>query len=57
MDHILRDSHGSAVGIAIGYGLDDLTVGVRVPVDSIIFTSYSPNRLWDPPPQKTNSVA
>jgi hypothetical protein len=28
-------SHGSAVGIATGYGLDDRGVGVRVPVKAI----------------------
>jgi hypothetical protein len=30
----IRKSHGSAVGIAIGYGLDGRGVGVRVPVGS-----------------------
>jgi hypothetical protein len=40
----------SSVGIATGYGLDDLTIGVRVPVVSIIFTSpHGPDRLWGPP--------
>jgi hypothetical protein len=28
----LKGSRGSVVGIATGYGLDDLGVGVRVPV-------------------------
>jgi hypothetical protein len=32
-------SRGSVVGIATGYGLDDRGVGVRVPVESIIFSS------------------
>jgi hypothetical protein len=40
---------GSAVGIAIGYGLDDRGVGVRVSIGSSIFTSpYRPGQLWDP---------
>jgi hypothetical protein len=30
---------GSGVGIATGYGLDDLGVGVRVPVGTRIFSS------------------
>jgi hypothetical protein len=39
-------SRDSSVGIAIGCGLDDLRVGVRVPVGSIIFSSpRCPNRL------------
>jgi hypothetical protein len=39
----------SVVGIAIGYGLDDRGVGVRVPVGSRIFSSPScPDRLWGP---------
>jgi hypothetical protein len=28
-----HESHGSSVGIATGYGLDDRRVGVRVPVE------------------------
>jgi hypothetical protein len=37
-------------GIAIGYGLDDREVGVRVPVGSRIVSSpRRPNRLWGPP--------
>jgi hypothetical protein len=37
---------GSAVGIAIGYGLDDRGVGVRVPVGSRTFTCpHRPDRL------------
>jgi hypothetical protein len=48
-------SHGSTVGIATGYGLDDQGVGVRVPVGSKIFTSpYHPDRLWGPPNLLTN---
>jgi hypothetical protein len=42
-------SQCSVVGIATGYGLNDLGVGVRVPVGSIIF--HFPNRphqLWGP---------
>jgi hypothetical protein len=35
------------VGIATGYGLHDRGGGVRVPVESRIFTSpYRPDRLW-----------
>jgi hypothetical protein len=42
-------SHGSAMGIATGYRLDDWGVGVRVPVEPRIFTSpYYPDRLWGP---------
>jgi hypothetical protein len=42
-------SRDSAVGRATGYGLDDRRVGVRVPVESRIF-SYPrrPDRLWGP---------
>jgi hypothetical protein len=40
----------SAVGIAIGYGLEDRVVGVRVTVGSSIFSSpRRPDRLWGPP--------
>jgi hypothetical protein len=39
----------SVVGIANGYGLDDRGVGVRVPVESRIFSPRSPDRLWGPP--------
>jgi hypothetical protein len=40
----------SSVDIATGYGLDDLGVGVEVPVGSRIFSSLRrPDRLWDPP--------
>jgi hypothetical protein len=40
----------SIVGIAMGYGLDDRGVGVRVLVESRIFTSpCCPDRLWGPP--------
>jgi hypothetical protein len=43
-------SRDSAVGIAIGYGLDDGVVGVRVPVGSRIFSSpHRPDRLRGPP--------
>jgi hypothetical protein len=33
--------YGSAVGIATGYWLDDLEVGIRVPIGSRIFTKSS----------------
>jgi hypothetical protein len=37
----------SVAGIATGYGLDDRELGVRVPVESNIFTSSRhPDRLW-----------
>jgi hypothetical protein len=40
----------SSVGIAIGYGLDDRGVGVRVPEGSRIFSSPDcPDWLWGPP--------
>jgi hypothetical protein len=42
--------HCSAVGIATGYGLDERGVGVRVSVESEMFTSpHSPDRLWAHP--------
>jgi hypothetical protein len=45
---ILR-SRESVVGIAIGYGLDDRGIGVRVPVGSRIFCSpRRPDRLRGP---------
>jgi hypothetical protein len=48
----------SVVGIAIGYGLDDRGVGVRVPVGSRIFTSpRPPDRLWGPPNLLANDTA
>jgi hypothetical protein len=43
-------SRDSAVGIAIGCGLEDREVGVRVPVRLRIFSSpRRPERLWGPP--------
>jgi hypothetical protein len=43
-------SRDSAVGIATAYWLDDLEVGVGVPVGSRSFTSpCRPDRLWGPP--------
>jgi hypothetical protein len=39
----------SVVGIATGYELDDRGVGVRVPVESRIFSSpRRPDLLWGP---------
>jgi hypothetical protein len=39
-----------SVGIATGYGLDEWEIGVRVPVDSRIFTfPCRPDLLWGPP--------
>jgi hypothetical protein len=43
-------SRDSAVGIVIGYGLDDRDVGVPVPVGPGILSSpCCPGRLWGPP--------
>jgi hypothetical protein len=40
----------NVVGIATGYGLEDLWVGVRVPVGpKILSLPRRPDRLWDPP--------
>jgi hypothetical protein len=37
----------SIVGIATGYGLDDRGVGIRVPVESRIFSTLRrPDQLW-----------
>jgi hypothetical protein len=45
----VSSSRGSAVGIATGYGIDDLWFGVRFPARSIISTSlYRLDRLWGP---------
>jgi hypothetical protein len=42
-------SRDNAVGIATGYGLDDQTVRVRVPVEKRIFTPpCHPDRLGEP---------
>jgi hypothetical protein len=47
IDYVRYIGRDSAGGIATGYGLTDLGVGVRVPVLSIIFTSpCCPDRLW-----------
>jgi hypothetical protein len=50
-DHFtVQTSRDSPVGIATGYGLDGLGVGVRVPVGERFFASpRSPDRLWGPP--------
>jgi hypothetical protein len=43
------DSRSSSVSIESRYELDDLTIGVRVPLGSRIVSSpYRPNRLWGP---------
>jgi hypothetical protein len=48
--HTLIRSRDSVVDIATGYGLDDQGVGVRVSVESRIFSSsHRPDRLWGPP--------
>jgi hypothetical protein len=45
-----NSSRDSVVVIATGYGLDDRGVGVRVPVESRIFSSpRRPDRLWGSP--------
>jgi hypothetical protein len=42
-------SQDNVLGIATGYGLDERQVGVRVPVESRIFSSRRhPVRLWGP---------
>jgi hypothetical protein len=47
---IVLSTSSRAVRIAIGYGLDDRGVGVRVLVVSRIFISpVRPDRLWGPP--------
>jgi hypothetical protein len=38
----------NVVGIATGYGLDDIRIGIRVPVGSRIYPSLRPDWLWDP---------
>jgi hypothetical protein len=44
------ESHGSAVGIATGCGLDDQGVRIRIPAGTRIFSSpCRPDRLWDLP--------
>jgi hypothetical protein len=44
-----NSSRDSVVGIATGYRLDDLGIGVRVPVRSRIFSPPNrPERLWGP---------
>jgi hypothetical protein len=48
-------SRDSVVGIAIGYGLEERGVGVRVPVVSRIFSSpRRPDRLWGLPSLLSN---
>jgi hypothetical protein len=48
-------SRDNVVGIATVYGLDDREVGVRVPVDSRIFSSpRRPDGLCDPPSLLSN---
>jgi hypothetical protein len=43
-------SHGVAVAIASGYGLEDREVAVRVPTEARNFTSpYCSDRLCGPP--------
>jgi hypothetical protein len=43
-------SRDTLFGIATSYGLDARVVGVRVPVESRIFSSPGrPDRFWGPP--------
>jgi hypothetical protein len=48
LSHLFR-SRDSVVSIATRYGLDDRGVGVRVLVESTIFSSRRPDRLWGLP--------
>jgi hypothetical protein len=53
--HRLETSRDSAVGIAIGYGLDNQGVVVQVPMGARIVTSpQRPDRLWGPPSLLSN---
>jgi hypothetical protein len=46
-----------AVGIAIGYGMDNRGFGVRVPVISrTLFSRSFPDRLWGPPSLLSNGL-
>jgi hypothetical protein len=45
---------GGAVGIAAGYGIDSLGVGVRVPVGAICIPSYGADRPWGLPSLLSN---
>jgi hypothetical protein len=43
----IKCGRDNVVGLATGYGLDDRKVGLRVPVESRMFSSPSPPaRLW-----------
>jgi hypothetical protein len=47
--NISHSESGITVCIATGYGLDDREVGVRLPVESRIFSSARrPDQLWGP---------
>jgi hypothetical protein len=49
LEFAVTKSRDSVIGIAIGYGLDDWRVGVRVPVGSRMFSSpCRPHWLWSP---------
>jgi hypothetical protein len=46
MIKLINMRSGSAAGIATGYRLDDFGMGIRIPVESKIFTSpYRPDQL------------
>jgi hypothetical protein len=47
-------SQASTVGIAIGYRLDDLGVGVRIPVGARISSSPHTDQFWGPPSLLSN---
>jgi hypothetical protein len=45
----------NVVGIVAGYGLDDVGVGVRVPVGVRVFSSpHRPDWFWGPPSLLSN---
>jgi hypothetical protein len=55
ISELLPQSRDREVGIAIGYGLDDRGVGIRVPVGSRISSSpRRPEWLWGPPSLLSN---
>jgi hypothetical protein len=50
MLYVFIGSRYSVVGIATGYGLDDRRAGVRVPLESRIFSPQRrPDQSWGPP--------
>jgi hypothetical protein len=47
-------SHGSAFGIATGYGLDERQVSVRVSTEVFLTSPYRSDRLWGAPSLPSN---